>query len=117
MFGAYNFDGISWDECRAAARVLRPGAVRLHAPTSEPLFTPGVSAWAVLGGRCHDTVYSTTCGRIKKNAHPGASLLASLLPSLLILEEKEGEKQGWGAFPSTFFLFDHMWSNKRCHDT
>ena len=83
----------------------------------EPLFTPGVSAWAVLGGRCHDTVYSTTCGRIKKNAHPGASLLASLLPSLLILEEKEGEKQGWGAFPSTFFLFDHMWSNKRCHDT
>ena len=54
--------------------------------------------------RCHDTVYSTTCGRIKKNAHPGASLLASLLPSLLILEEKGGEKQGWGAFPSTFFF-------------
>ena len=67
--------------------------------------------------RCHDTVYSTTCGRIKKKSHPGASLLASLLPSLLILEEKEGEKQGWGPSPRLFFLFDHMWSNKRCHDT
>ena len=67
--------------------------------------------------RCHDTVYSTTCGRIKKNSNPGASLLASLLPSLLILEEKEGEKQGWGPSPRLFFLFDHMWSNKRCHDT
>jgi hypothetical protein len=72
---------------------------------------------ASMGAWCHDTVYSTTCGRINFLPNPSASLLASLLPSLLRLEEKEGEKQGWGAFPSTFFLFDHMWSNKRCHDT
>jgi len=30
--------GSSWDECRAAARVLRPGAMRLHAPTSGAAF-------------------------------------------------------------------------------
>ena len=32
------FDGRSWDEFRAAARVLRPGAMRLHAPTSGAAF-------------------------------------------------------------------------------
>ena len=31
--------GRSWDEYRAAARVLRPGAVRLHAPTSGSRFS------------------------------------------------------------------------------
>jgi hypothetical protein len=67
--------------------------------------------------RCHDTVYSTTCGRIKKKSRGRPPILASLLPSLLRLEEKEGEKQAERRPGEHFFLFDHMWSNKRCHDT
>ena len=83
----------------------------------EPLFTAGVRPRAVLEGRCHDTVYSTTCGRIKKKSRGRPPILASLLPSLLRLEEKEGEKQAERRPGEHFFLFDHMWSNKRCHDT
>jgi len=44
--------GRSWDEYRAAARVLRPGAVRLHAPTSGAAF----HSWGERVGRARRQV-------------------------------------------------------------